>query len=522
MEFAYGADRQRVRKTVKDWSSGGNVKYEEDWVSTYYIRDASGNPMAIYERSFAPGASGGSYTATFALEEWPMYGSARLGSATDHDRSYLQGFTASYTNGTTNAAGQVEQVFDQATIAYPISGTATGAAEEPWQHKLGHKRYELNDHLGNVKATISDRRYAEGGGSFDHFAGVVVSSHDYYPYGMPLPARLANMGDHRFAFQGQEMDDELHGSNGTSYAFEYRIHDPRTARFFSVDPLSAKYSWNSPYSFCENRVIDGIDLEDLEFLSYIGMFATGYDNWGKTSPWVRAKFLPEYYQTLKVTNFYELQKQREFESGVLANLGEPVKGLGGSAKSGNKPTDLGDQFIKTWTDKTTNTIQDHILRDMQAARAEVESQAALLDKSHARVTAAIDLGLVPAALLDYKAFLSDLQMFIYDGTLPGGAVPLTAHEMNSNRLVRLLGHDLWSHDGQVFSGNAYRALVDGYLLSPADALDRGDTYLQIRWIPNYDSNDDFARMLDFAVQDYLSTRSDPVANPSSGTFRKGQ
>jgi hypothetical protein len=35
-------------------------------------------------------------------------------------------------------------------------------------------------------------------------------------------------------------------------------------RFFSVDPLSAYFPWNSPYAFSENRVISAIELEGLE------------------------------------------------------------------------------------------------------------------------------------------------------------------------------------------------------------------------------------------------------------------
>ena len=43
------------------------------------------------------------------------------------------------------------------------------------------------------------------------------------------------------------------------------MHDPRVGRFFAVDPLTKKYPHNSPYSFSQNRVIDGIELEGLEF-----------------------------------------------------------------------------------------------------------------------------------------------------------------------------------------------------------------------------------------------------------------
>jgi len=70
--------------------------------------------------------------------------------------------------------------------------------------------------------------------------------------------------DYRFGFQGQEKDDEIKG-NGNSLNYKYRVHDPRIGRFLSVDPLAPKYAFNSPYAFSENRVIDGIELEGLEW-----------------------------------------------------------------------------------------------------------------------------------------------------------------------------------------------------------------------------------------------------------------
>ena len=69
---------------------------------------------------------------------------------------------------------------------------------------------------------------------------------------------------YRFGFQGQEKDDEIKG-NGNSINYKYRVHDPRIGRFLSVDPLSPDYPWNSPYAFSENRVIDGVELEGLEY-----------------------------------------------------------------------------------------------------------------------------------------------------------------------------------------------------------------------------------------------------------------
>ncbi len=79
-----------------------------------------------------------------------------------------------------------------------------------------------------------------------------------------LPVRV-NPGYYRYGFQGQETDNELKGT-GNSVNFKYRVHDPRIGRFLSIDPLEKDYPWNSPYAFAENRMIDGLDLEGLEYL----------------------------------------------------------------------------------------------------------------------------------------------------------------------------------------------------------------------------------------------------------------
>jgi hypothetical protein len=60
------------------------------------------------------------------------------------------------------------------------------------------------------------------------------------------------------------MDNELKGE-GNSLNYTFRMHDPRIGRFFATDPLFADYPHNSPYAFSENRVIDGVELEGLEF-----------------------------------------------------------------------------------------------------------------------------------------------------------------------------------------------------------------------------------------------------------------
>jgi RHS repeat-associated protein len=81
---------------------------------------------------------------------------------------------------------------------------------------------------------------------------------------MLIPNRHGNSGEYRYGFQGQEKDDELKGE-GNSLNYTFRMHDPRVGRFFARDPLATKYPHNSPYAFSENRVIDGVELEGLEY-----------------------------------------------------------------------------------------------------------------------------------------------------------------------------------------------------------------------------------------------------------------
>jgi len=70
-------------------------------------------------------------------------------------------------------------------------------------------------------------------------------------------------GGYRYFFNGQEADNEVLG-DGALHAFEYRMHDTRIGRFWSVDPLAGKFPWNSTYAFAENSPIGYLELEGLE------------------------------------------------------------------------------------------------------------------------------------------------------------------------------------------------------------------------------------------------------------------
>ena len=144
---------------------------------------------------------------------------------------------------------------------YTIKGVAPAATNGVVYRKVGEKYYELKDHLGNVRAVVSDRKDLDT--ADNTLSAHVVSYNNYYPFGMPQPDRNFDSQEYRYGFQGQEKDSELKGE-GLSVNYKYRMHDPRIGRFFTTDPLEHKFPWNSSYAFSENTVINAVELEGLE------------------------------------------------------------------------------------------------------------------------------------------------------------------------------------------------------------------------------------------------------------------
>jgi RHS repeat-associated protein len=256
LEFLYDASGQRIAKIVKPRVSGV-LQPENEWTYTIYSRDATGNVLAVYNFEYKQVAS--NWQIVHDLKEVHIYGRSRLGVRYDQQTPVTRDFSGSAgTDGTFNLA---------AVTFSAIVDPSVNTVE--FKRELGYKAYELTNHLGNVLATISDRRLPVGSsGVISNFLPEIMTYTDYYVFGSNMPGRKyvnAN-GKYRYSFNNQESDPELFDGGGL--VFEYRIHDPRLGRFLSVDPLSKYYPWNSPYAFAENRVIDGIDLEGLEWAPY--------------------------------------------------------------------------------------------------------------------------------------------------------------------------------------------------------------------------------------------------------------
>jgi RHS repeat-associated protein len=128
----------------------------------------------------------------------------------------------------------------------------------------GRKQYEVQDHLNNVRAVISDTKIPlDASDHTEGFKTVLFTSAHYDPFGMELPDRNYSSESYRFGFNGKEKDDEWKGS-GNSYDFDARIYDARLGRWLSVDPLAGKFPDQSPYCFALNNPISFVDPDGRE------------------------------------------------------------------------------------------------------------------------------------------------------------------------------------------------------------------------------------------------------------------
>jgi RHS repeat-associated protein len=221
--YSYDAAGNRISKTV---TQGGGQP-----TTTWYVRDASGNTMAVYTTT-------GSGTLTESEQD--LYGGSRLGIFNrdiDADASLPAGTSA-------NLIGNYFTSF------FMRDG----------------KAYELSNHLGNVLATISDKKAGvdnNSDGAVDYYAADIISANDYYPFGMGMPGRKYSVvnTNYRYGFNGKEYDNDIEFGMQN---YGKRIYDPRLGKFLSVDPLTKKYPWFTPYLFSSNMPIVASDIDGLE------------------------------------------------------------------------------------------------------------------------------------------------------------------------------------------------------------------------------------------------------------------
>ncbi len=212
IEFTYDPMGNRISKKVGAVDGTGEIIY------TYYVRDAQGNTMAVYNRTEDE------ETDEFHLIEQHVYGSSRLGLSSIN-----------------------------------IDVLETFEEDHLFNRTLGAKRYELVNHLGNVLAVISDRRLAFQNGTSGNvlmYESDVITAQDYDPFGMALVGRNWSLGsEYRYGFNGQEQDDEIYG-NGNLNTAEFWEYDVRLGRRWNIDPCTQMAPGWTPYrAFFNNPIL---------------------------------------------------------------------------------------------------------------------------------------------------------------------------------------------------------------------------------------------------------------------------
>ncbi len=242
LEFAYDALGNRVMKAVK----GTNTD-----LKTWYVRDAQGNTLAVYTKNeLAPEEEKG-----LRWTEAHLYGSSRLGLYKPD-----KPISPATTGPPTTTLGDPGFI-DPGNVQYE-QGTGTGGPLTPqtiyvqilpYKTTRGYTHYELSNHLGNVLATISDRKLpATDENGLLSYTADLTSAQDYYAFGMLMPERSFNSNLYRYGLNGMEKDDEIKGS-GNSFTTYWRQYDPRLVRWLSYEPKPV--AWESPYSAFRNNPI---------------------------------------------------------------------------------------------------------------------------------------------------------------------------------------------------------------------------------------------------------------------------
>jgi RHS repeat-associated protein len=230
--YDYDAMGNRIKKNFTQSNDNAD--------NTWYVRDASGNIMAIYSRK--------NYGTNqqVLLENYELYGSSRLGSL---------------------------------NLGIPVEGDYNLTPTTNYTRLLGLKQYEISNHLGNVLTTFSDQRVFVANMSTTNPTALtpkLISAQDYYPFGMLMAGRSWNTDKVKFGFNDKEKDNDIYG-NDNAYDFGARIYNPRIGRWLSLDPLQAKYPSISPYCFVNNMPIIAVDPNGKEIVI---KYKVGEDDWG--------------------------------------------------------------------------------------------------------------------------------------------------------------------------------------------------------------------------------------------------
>jgi RHS repeat-associated protein len=223
--YTYDAGGNRISKVV-------TKSFMASVDTTWYVRDLGGRVMSVYTAGNDSVNNG-----HLSQIELHIYGSQRIG-----------------------------MLKTQLDVAKDPTGNDTAMALVNKGYKYdfvrGNKIYELCNQLGNVLVTLNDKKLgvSSNNNTVDYYNPQIVSSQDYYPFGMLQPGRGYNAGGYRYGFNGHEFSNEIKGV-GNMYNADFWEYDPRLGRRWNIDPVVKEYE--SPYQAFENNPINLIDEDGL-------------------------------------------------------------------------------------------------------------------------------------------------------------------------------------------------------------------------------------------------------------------
>lgn len=157
--------------------------------------------------------------------------------------------TTDYVNGIQYSNNAIEFVQTEEGIARRLGSSNSYSYE-----------YNLNDHLGNTRATFYKNPSTQ--------ALQVVQRDDYYAFGLQKSALAST---NKYLYNGKELQDEM-----GQYDYGARFYDPVIGRWTSVDPLAEKMRRWSPYNYGFNNPIRFVDPDGMMTISFSGEAAQNY------------------------------------------------------------------------------------------------------------------------------------------------------------------------------------------------------------------------------------------------------
>jgi RHS repeat-associated protein len=198
--YTYDAGGNRIGKLVKG-------------VTTYYVRDALGNPIALYDKT----------NSNITWQEQNLYGSSMI--------------------------GMWQPKVDLTTMSYTDINKI--------HQSTGTKRFMQVDYLGSNRALLSDNKIQNADGTY---TADVIEAMNYYSHGMIMPGSLFSITNSafRYGYTRHEKLDEINGK-GNTVDMGNRMLFATIGRTPSQDPEKDKYVGISPFAYAINNPINAID-----------------------------------------------------------------------------------------------------------------------------------------------------------------------------------------------------------------------------------------------------------------------